>query len=137
MSDVQPAIDKAEEKRVRGRPFQPGQIPNPKGRPKGSRNKLGEAFIAALHDDFEQHGVSVIVQVREEKPDQYLKVIASILPKELNVNTNALGEMSDDELSATLAAIRHLATTVDAEIARAGANEAGIAEPAEELSPLH
>ena len=30
------------------------------GRPKGSRNKLGEAFLEAMHADFEQHGVEVI-----------------------------------------------------------------------------
>ncbi len=137
MSDVQPAIEKAQEKRVVGRPFLPGQIPNPKGRPKGARNKLGEAFIAALHDDFQEHGEKVIRQVREEKPDQYLKVIASILPKELNVNTNALGEMSDDELTATLAALRNLATTVDAQIVGAGAGQASGAEQAEDVSPVH
>lgn len=90
-----------------------------------------------MHEDFEKHGVAVIEKVREEKPDQYLKVIASILPKELNVNTNALGEMSDDELAATLAAIRDLATTVDAQIARAGAGAPGREEQAQDVSPVH
>lgn len=74
--------------------FKPG---NP-GRPKGSRNKLGEAFIAAMHDDFTEHGPAVIAQVRAEKPDQYLKVIASILPQQLNVNVQPLDELSDDQL---------------------------------------
>lgn len=74
--------------------FKPG---NP-GRPKGSRNKLGEAFIEALHDDFQEHGVKAIQTVREKKPDQYLKVIASLMPKDLNLNVNNLGEVSDDEL---------------------------------------
>ncbi|ASK88471.1 hypothetical protein [Sphingorhabdus sp. SMR4y] len=75
--------------------FKPG---NP-GRPKGARNKLGEAFIAALHDDFTEHGVAVIQTVRADKPDQYLKVIASLLPKEMNLNvTDTYSEMSDDEL---------------------------------------
>ena len=53
------------------------------GRKPGSRNKLGEAFIEALSADFEQHGEAVIAAVRIEKPNQYLKVIASILPKEI------------------------------------------------------
>ena len=30
--------------------WQPGQSGNPAGKPKGARNKLGEAFIEALHD---------------------------------------------------------------------------------------
>lgn len=69
------------------------------GRKPGARNKLGEAFIAALHDDFQNHGVAAIEVVRTEKPDQYLKVIASLLPKEMNLNvTDAYSEMSDDEL---------------------------------------
>lgn len=86
--------------------FKPGQSGNPLGRPKGSRNKLGEAFIEAMHDDFEQHGKEVIEVVRAEKPDQYLKVIASILPKELHVTDTTLDGMSDDELIEFLAAVR-------------------------------
>jgi len=78
--------------------FKPGQSGNPAGRPKGSRNALGEAFIEAMHADFEQHGVAAIVQVRSEKPDQYLKVIASILPKDLNVNINQMDDLTDDQL---------------------------------------
>jgi hypothetical protein len=70
------------------------------GRKKGSRNKLGEAFIEALHDDFAEHGVAAIQVVRAEKPDQYLKVIASLLPKEMNLNVREqFSEMTDDELA--------------------------------------
>jgi len=82
--------------------FQPG---NP-GRPKGSRNKLGEAFISAMHDDFVQHGPQVIETVRVEKPDQYLKVVASILPKELNIKTDAFDGVSDEQLAALVHAAR-------------------------------
>ncbi|QGJ73802.1 hypothetical protein [Sinorhizobium meliloti] len=74
--------------------FKPG---NP-GRPKGSRNKLGEAFLEAMHADFEQHGTEVIARVRHEKPDQYLKVVASILPKDLNININNMDDLTDDQL---------------------------------------
>jgi hypothetical protein len=73
--------------------------PKSPGRPLGARNKLGEAFIQALHDDFQEHGVAAIETVRTEKPDQYLKVIASLLPKDVNLNlTDNLSELSDDEV---------------------------------------
>lgn len=78
--------------------FQPGQSGNPKGRPQGARSKLGEAFLEALHADFAEHGVAAIKEVRETKPDQYLKVVASILPKDLNVNINQMDGLTDDEL---------------------------------------
>ena len=68
------------------------------GRPKGARNKLGEAFLAALHADFQEHGIAAIVKVREEKAEAYLKVIASILPRDLNLNVSPLEALSDDEL---------------------------------------
>lgn len=74
-------------------------VGNP-GRPKGSRNKLGEAFIDALQDDFAEHGPAVIEAVRVDKPDQYLKVIASVIPKEINHTVEDYGSLSDDDLHA-------------------------------------
>jgi hypothetical protein len=66
------------------------------GRPKGARSKLGEEFLQALLKDFNEHGAKVIATVREDKPDQYLKVVASILPKEIEPSEetiNVLGEL--------------------------------------------
>ena len=77
------------------------------GRPKGSRNRLGEEFIKALSDDFDANGVSAIARVREERPQDYLKVIASLLPKEIKLSDER--ELSDEELDRQL---RELATVL-------------------------
>ncbi len=76
------------------------------GRPKGARNKLGEEFLEALRDDFLAHGAGAIEQTRIEKPDAYLKVIASILPKQLEIKESAFEGVSDHELAALVAAAR-------------------------------
>lgn len=81
--------------------FKPGQG----GRPKGSRNKLNEAFIQALCADFDTHGAEVIQRTREEKPDVYMKVVASLLPREVEIK-RPLEDMSDDELVNAIELIR-------------------------------
>jgi len=108
--------------------FKPGQSGNPAGKPKGSRTKLGEAFIQALYEDFTEHGTSVIEAVRSEKPDQYLKVVASILPKELKVTTEV--ELNDEQLDQR---IRQLAGLLELAIGGeggAGETAGGEAAPA-------
>jgi hypothetical protein len=71
---------------------------NAAGRPKGSRNQLGEDFIKALQEDFHEHGADAVKTVREEKPDQYLKVIASLMPKDVNLTINDAEDLTDDDI---------------------------------------
>lgn len=77
------AENTANEQRVVGRPFKPGQSGNPAGRPKGARSKLGEAFVDALLNDWQTNGVQAIIDMREDRPGDYVKVVASLLPKEI------------------------------------------------------
>lgn len=86
--------------------FKPGQVANPAGRPKGSRNKLGEDFIRALQQDFEANGVQAIATVREERPHEYLKVVASILPKQVEIKEGNFDGFSDEQLAALVYAAR-------------------------------
>ncbi len=75
------------------------------GRPKGSRNKLGEQFLEALAQDFAEHGQQAIVDCREEKPTEYVKVVAGLLPKELLVRKDPVekpGSFNLDRVLETL-----------------------------------
>jgi hypothetical protein len=56
------------------------------GRPVGSRNRHTENFLREFADDFEQHGAAVIAQVRNEKPDVYLRIAADLLPRDVNLD---------------------------------------------------
>lgn len=88
------AIQSVEKRDEQGRFIVPPVSP---GRPKGARSKLGEAFLESMYADFQKHGVSVIEAVRTEKPDQYLKVVASILPKEIDAGER-LGNILEEIL---------------------------------------
>ena len=53
MSRARKRVSDGTEKKLRNlRPFKPGQSGNPKGRPKGARNRLGTQFLEALEADF-------------------------------------------------------------------------------------
>ena len=68
--------------------FKPGQVANPKGRPKGSKNKLSDSFLRALAENFEKHGKEAIEQVCKNSPGEYLRIIAGLMPKELMLEVN-------------------------------------------------
>ncbi len=77
--------------------FVKGGKPGP-GRPKGSRNKFAEEFITDFYNDWLEHGPTVLAVVRAEKPDQYLKVAAAILPKQMDVRVSEFAELTEDAL---------------------------------------
>ena len=88
------------------KPFQPGQSGNPAGRAKGSRHKLGEAFIQDMYAAWETQGKAAIDRVIKDRPHEFIKSVASILPKEIEVKTTSVQELSDDDLAAALIALR-------------------------------
>src|ERR1700756_4369566 len=65
------------------------------GRPKGSRNKLAENFVADLRDCWEKHGAAALERVAAEHPEVLVKVIASILPRDLNLNVDVAVNAAD------------------------------------------
>ncbi len=93
--------------------FGPGNNANPTGRPKGSRNKLGEDFLRAMQEDFATNGVQAIEEVRTQRPHEYLKVIASILPKQIELKEGSFDGFSDEQLASLVYAARSALSVIE------------------------
>lgn len=61
-----------------------GEVRNPNGL--NARVKLSRQFIADLQKDYEEHGAATLRTLRENEPYNYTKIIASLLPKDVNIN---------------------------------------------------
>ena len=69
-----------------------------------SGRKGYETFLKALADDFEVHGKEVVEKVRMESPHDYLKLVAAVMPKRMEIEDVApplrrAMDMTDDELA--------------------------------------
>jgi len=78
--------------------FKQGHSGNPQGRPVGARCKLQEAFLEDLQASWEQHGKNVIETVIADRPQDYLKVVANLLPRDVNLNLNENTDLTDAQL---------------------------------------
>jgi hypothetical protein len=75
------------------------------GRPKGSRNKLGDEFCDALYADFQENGVETIRLIRQRDPIAWGKLIKDILPRQAVINAFSLNvdaEISEFDDAATI-----------------------------------
>lgn len=94
--------------------FKPGNPGGP-GRPKGSRNKLSESFLEALHADFQANGAAAIEAARVESPLGYVRVVAGLLTQKVEV-AHSSGNLTDDELLAIIRGGAEEADADDAEV---------------------
>ena len=75
---------------------------------RASTNKkvLSARFLDDVYSDWETHGLAVLKIVRRDRPQDYLKVVASLLPRDIQVAPAPLTEMSDEEIVNILANIK-------------------------------
>ena len=93
------------------------------GRPKGARAKLGEQFCQDVYAKWQEVGDRCIDEMIADKPGDFVKLVATMLPKEMNLNVTDNSEMSDEELHDR---IRNLASQLAPLLGdRVGAIDAG------------
>src|SRR5215471_10501029 len=54
------------------------------GRPKGSRNKLSEEFLADLCNEWQRNGKVALERMCANHPEQFCKLVGSLLPARID-----------------------------------------------------
>jgi hypothetical protein len=79
-----------------------GPSPNPAGRGH-SPSKFSKKFLVSLAASWAEHGDAVLEEVRKKDAIQYLRICASLIPKQIlihNVESRAPTQLSEAELQA-------------------------------------
>lgn len=105
---------------------------NPHGRPLGARTRLSDAFLKDLLRNWEAEGYGTIDAFRKERPNEYVKMVASLLPKHFNIKVNELDELTDEQLDRR---IESLLAVVQAG-ASSGAGSEGLQEAPQPVALL-
>lgn len=85
-------------------PWKAGETGNPRGRPRGRRDAITNAFLKNLEADWRENGVKALIDARTKSPVEYVKLVASLLPKNVELDASdrlvdllrALGSATDD-----------------------------------------
>lgn len=66
--------------------FKPGVSGNPAGRPRGSRNRLADSFVADLAAAWNEHGEAALKACALDHPEKFCRIVADLMPRDLNVS---------------------------------------------------
>jgi hypothetical protein len=86
------------EKMTLGKPFEPGRAKTG-GRVKGTKNLISEAFLKDLKAEWEVSGPAALKVMAKTDCSGFVKVYASLLPKEFEITETILTEMPDEEIN--------------------------------------
>lgn len=78
---------------------------NPHGRPLGARTKLSDAFLTDMLAAWQRHGTQAIETFVQDRPQDFVKLVATILPRHFNIKVNELDELTDEQLDRQHAAL--------------------------------
>jgi len=108
--------------------FQQGVSGNPHGNRHRTRHLLNQEFMQALLLHFRQHGKQAIEKVARNQPAVYVKILALLVPREMQIeHTNRIKQMTDEEIEQAIEAIQ---TMLAARAGEAAKVIEGTAEPA-------
>jgi hypothetical protein len=60
--------------------------------PRGSRSRLSESFLSDFHTVWEEEGLQAIRRVARNDPSTFVRVAASLLPHDINLNVGVNAE---------------------------------------------
>jgi len=108
--------------------FKQGLSGNPHGNRHHTRHLLNQEFMQALLLHFRQHGKKAIEKVARNQPAVYVKILALLVPREMQIEqTNRIKQMTDEEIEQAIEAIQ---TMLAARAGEAAKVIEGTAEPA-------
>jgi len=108
--------------------FQQGVSGNPHGNRHRTRHLLNQEFMQALLLHFRSHGKKAIEKVARNQPAVYVKILALLVPREMQIeHTNRIKQMTDEEIEQAIEAIQ---TMLAARAGEAAKVIEGTAEPA-------
>lgn len=70
-------------------PWVKGQSGNPIGRQVGIRTRITEALLRDLEVGWREDGPAAIKKMATEHPSDFVKVMASLLPRDINITSDA------------------------------------------------
>ena len=80
---------------------------NPHGNRHRTRHLLNQEFMEALLLNFRHEGKKAIEKVARNQPGVYLKILALLVPREMQIErTNRIKQMTDEEIEQAIEAIQ-------------------------------
>ena len=87
--------------------FRQGVSGNPHGNRHRTRHLLNQEFMQALLLNFRHEGKRAIEKVARNQPGVYLKILALLVPREMQIeHTNRIKQMTDEEIEQAIEVIQ-------------------------------